>query len=147
MTKNLGDAQFLAPETKIWRRWKWIGLAVFAAILIFGRWLPGVVVFLGYFYGIIVIANLLFLFFRRLKNRMFCARPQPADRGFLFRGGHPTVVLLAGILGLSGYVLFGQLASRYLENSLEDLQHQLAATRGTGRPVCLLRLRLRFSGT
>jgi sigma-B regulation protein RsbU (phosphoserine phosphatase) len=126
MTKNLMEPQTVVPAKKMWRCWKWIGLALFAAVLVFSRWLPGLIVFLGYLYGIVVIANLLFLTFRYLKNRLFWRVRNRLIGAFFFVGVIP-LLLLFGIIAASGYVLFGQLAGRYLENSLQDVQHQLAA--------------------
>jgi sigma-B regulation protein RsbU (phosphoserine phosphatase) len=126
MTKNLMQPQTVVPAKKMWRCWKWIGLALFAAVLVFSRWLPGLIVFLGYLYGIVVIANLLFLTFRYLKNRLFWRVRNRLIGAFFFVGVIP-LLLLFGIIAASGYVLFGQLAGRYLENSLQDVQHQLAA--------------------
>ena len=60
-----------APAQKIWRLWKWVGLVLYAAVLLFGRWLPGTIVAVGYLYGIVVIANLLFHLFRYLKSSLF----------------------------------------------------------------------------
>jgi hypothetical protein len=124
MTKNLLEPQPAAPAEKTWRRWKWIGLALFAVVMVFGRWLPGLLVFLGYLYGIVVIANLLFLAFRYLKNRLFWRVRNRLIGSFIFVGVIP-LVLLFGIIFMSGYVLLGQLAGRYLENSLQEEQHQL----------------------
>jgi sigma-B regulation protein RsbU (phosphoserine phosphatase) len=126
MTNNLLESQPVVPAKKMWRRWKWIGLALFAAVLVFGRWLPGLIVFLGYLYGIVVIANLLFLTFRYLKNRLFWRVRNRLIGAFVFVGVIPLLLLL-GIIAASGYVLFGQLAGRYLENSLQEIQHQLTA--------------------
>jgi len=126
MTKNLMEPQTVVPAKKMWRRWKWIGLALFAAVLVFSHWLPGLIVFLGYLYGIVVIANLLFLTFRYLKNHLFWRVRNRLIGAFFFVGVIP-LLLLFGIIAASGYVLFGQLAGRYLENSLQDVQHQLAA--------------------
>jgi sigma-B regulation protein RsbU (phosphoserine phosphatase) len=126
MTNNLLGKQPDVPAKKIWRRWKWIGLAVFAAVLLFNRWLPGLIPFLGYLYGVVVIANLLFLAFRYLKNRLFWRVRNRLIGAFFFVGVIP-LLLLFGIIAASGYVLFGQLAGRYLENSLRGVQRQLTA--------------------
>jgi sigma-B regulation protein RsbU (phosphoserine phosphatase) len=126
MTNNPLELQPFVSAKKMWRRWKWIGLALFAAVLIFGRWLPGLIVFFGYLYGIVVIANLLFLTFLYLKNRFFWRVRNRLIGAFIFVGVIP-ILLLFGIVAASGYVLFGQLAGRYLENSLQEIQHQLTA--------------------
>jgi sigma-B regulation protein RsbU (phosphoserine phosphatase) len=126
MTEQLTGFQNEAPLKKIWKRWKWIGLALYGIVLIFNRWLPGVVVAVGYLYGIIVIANLLFHLFRYLKNRLFWRVRNRLISAFVFVGVIP-LVLLAGIVFLTVYVLLGQLAGRYLEDSLHEVQNELAA--------------------
>ena len=126
MTKHLLEPQ---PETqvkKIWRRWKWVGLLVFGGVLLAARWLPGLIVFLGYVYGIVVIANLLFHGFRYLRNRLFWRVRNRLIGAFVFVGVIP-LILLSGIAALSGYLLMGQLAGRYLEVSLQEVQRQLAS--------------------
>lgn len=125
MVEEILELQPAGQKKKIWRRWKWIGLAVFGVTLIFGQWLPGLLVFLGYLYGIVVIANLLFHLFRYLKNRLFWRVRNRLIGSFVFVGVIPLVVLI-GIVLASGFLLFGQLAGRYLENSFQEIQHQLA---------------------
>jgi phosphoserine phosphatase RsbU/P len=126
MTKQLLEPQGDAPAIKIWRLWKWIGLALYAAVLLFGRWLPGMIVAVGYLYGIVVIANLLFHLFRYLKNRIFWRVRNRLIGSFIFVGVIP-LLLLSSLVFLSGFVMFGQLAGRYLDNSLIELEHQITA--------------------
>jgi hypothetical protein len=129
MTQQLPEAKFAAPQKRIWRPWKWIGLAVFGLALLFGTWLPSAIVLLGYAYGILVIANVLVMLSIRLKNRMFWRVRNRLVGSFVFVGVI-SLALLAGILALSGYIFMGQLASRYLENSLDDVRHQLEVVNG-----------------
>jgi sigma-B regulation protein RsbU (phosphoserine phosphatase) len=126
MTKQLLEPQSDAPAKKIWRLWKWIGLALYAAVLLFGRWLARPIVAVGYLYGIVVIANLLFHLFRYLKNSLFWRVRNRLIGSFVFVGVIP-LLLLSGVVFLSGYGLFGQLAGRYLDNSLSELEHQITA--------------------
>jgi sigma-B regulation protein RsbU (phosphoserine phosphatase) len=126
MTKQLVGPQTDAPARTIWRRWKWIGLALYAGALIFNRWLPWPIVLISYSYGIVVIANLLFHLFRYLKNRMFWRVRNRLIGAFVFVGIIP-LLLLGGVVFLTGYVMFGQLAGRYLEGSLHEIENQLTA--------------------
>ncbi len=126
MPKQFLEPQSDAPAKKIWRLWKWIGLALYAAVLLFGRWLPRPIVAVGYLYGIVVIANLLFHLFRYLKNRFFWRVRNRLIGSFVFVGLIP-LLLLSGVVFLTGFVLFGQLAGRYLDNSLIELEHQITA--------------------
>jgi phosphoserine phosphatase RsbU/P len=113
------------PEKKFWRPWKWIGLALYAASLLFNRWLPGPIVAAGYLYGIVVIANLLFHAFRYLKNRLFWRVRNRIIGSFIFVGIIPLLLLL-GIVYLSAYMVAGQLAGKYLDNSLRECEQQIA---------------------
>ena len=126
MTKQLLEAQSNAPAKKIWRLWKWIGLALYAAVLLFGRWLPRPIVAVGHLYGIVVIANLLFHLIRYLKNRFFWRVRNRLIGSFVFVGVIP-LLLFSGVVFFSGFALFGQLAGRYLDNSLIELEHQITA--------------------
>jgi sigma-B regulation protein RsbU (phosphoserine phosphatase) len=126
MSKQLLEPQSDAPARKIWRLWKWIGLALYATVLLFGRWLPRPIVAVGYLYGIVVIANLLFHLFRYLKNSLFWRVRNRLIGSFVFVGVIP-LLLLSGMVFLSGYGLFGQLAGRYLDNSLVEVEHQITA--------------------
>jgi len=92
------------PEKKFWKPWKWIGLAVYAAALLFNRWLPGLIVGLAYLYGVVVIANLLFYVFRYLKDRLFWRVRNRIIGSFIFVGFIPLLLLL-GIIYLSAYLL------------------------------------------
>jgi sigma-B regulation protein RsbU (phosphoserine phosphatase) len=113
-----------AKRKPMFRRWKWIGLACFAAVLIFRPWLPGVVVVLGYVYGIVVIANLVFLFSRYLKNRIFWRVRNRILGSFIFVGLIPLLLLL-GTIYLAAYLLVGQLAANYLETSLSEIVREI----------------------
>jgi sigma-B regulation protein RsbU (phosphoserine phosphatase) len=126
MTKQLPEPQSDAPAKRIWRLWKWIGLTLYAAVLLFSRWLPSLIVAVGYLYGIVVIANLLFHLFRYLKNRFFWRVRNRLIGSFVFVGLIPLLLFSGGVF-LSGFVLFGQLAGRYLDNSLIELEHQITA--------------------
>jgi len=112
------------PVKKFWKPWKWIGLAVYAAALLFNRWLPGLIVGVGYLYGIVVIANLLFHAFRYLKNRLFWRVRNRIIGSFVFVGFIP-LLLLGGIIYLSAYMLAGQLAGKYLDSSLREGEQQI----------------------
>lgn len=122
--EKLIEPQKDAAGKRIWKRWKWIGLAVYAAVLLFGRWLPGPIVAAGYLYGFVVAANLLFHLFRYLKNRLFWRVRNRVIGAFVFAGVIPLLVLF-GVAYLSGRVLFGQLAGRYLDSSLVEIERQL----------------------
>lgn len=126
MTKQLLEPQTDAPARKIWKLWKWIGLVLFAVVLLLGRWLPRPIVAVGDLYGIVVIANLLFHLFRYLKDTLFWRVRNRLIGSFVFVGVIP-LLLLSGVVFLSGFVLFGQLAGRYLDNSLIELEHQITA--------------------
>lgn len=91
--------------------------------LIFNRWLPWPIVLISYLYGLVVIANLLFHLFRYLKNRLFWRVRNRIIGAFVFVGIIP--LLLGGAIFLTGYVMFGQLAGRYLETSLHEIENQL----------------------
>ena len=112
------------PVKKFWKPWKWVGLAVYAAALLFNRWLPGLIVGVGYLCGIVVIANLLFHAFRYLKNRLFWRVRNRIIGSFVFVGFIPLLLLL-GIVYLSAYLLAGQLAGKYLDSSLRDSERQI----------------------
>jgi sigma-B regulation protein RsbU (phosphoserine phosphatase) len=113
-----------SPKKRFWKAWKWIGLLIFAAVLLLSRWLPGPLVAAGYLYGIGVIANLLFYGFRYLKDRLFWRVRNRIIGSFIFIGIIPIVLLLA-VVFLSAYLLAAQLAGRYLETSLREIEHQI----------------------
>ena len=113
-----------SPKKRFWKAWKWIGLLIFAAVLLLSRWLPGPLVAAGYLYGIGVIANLLFYGFRYLKDRLFWRVRNRIIGSFIFIGIIPIVLLLA-VVFLSAYLLAAQLAGRYLETSLREMEHQI----------------------
>jgi sigma-B regulation protein RsbU (phosphoserine phosphatase) len=108
-----------------WKPWKWIGLGLYAAVLLFKARLPGPIIAVGYLYGIVVIANLLFHLFRYLKDRFFWRVRNRLIGAFVFVGVIPLLLLL-GVAYLSGYLLLGQLAGYYLDNSLRGVEHQLS---------------------
>jgi sigma-B regulation protein RsbU (phosphoserine phosphatase) len=108
-----------APRRIYWKPWKWIGLAVFAIVLAFGRWLPAPIPFIGYLYGIAVIANLLISIFRYLKDRFFWRVRNRLIGSYIFVGVIPLLILL-GVVALSAYMLLGQLGWQYLDNALRE---------------------------
>jgi len=55
-----------APGKPVWRRWKWIFLSIFGAVLVLRPWLPGIVIVLGWLCGIAALTNLAFLGARHL---------------------------------------------------------------------------------
>ncbi len=126
MTEQIIGSQTDVPARSIWRTWKWIGLAAYAAMLLFSRWLPWPITLIFSLYGLVVIANLTFHLFRYLKNRLFWRVRNRLIGAFVFVGVIPLVLLL-GVVFLTGYVLFGQLAGRYLEGSLHEIENQLTA--------------------
>jgi phosphoserine phosphatase RsbU/P len=125
-TEQLAEPQTTPQGKKIWKSWKWIGLAVYATALLFNRWLPWPVILIAYLYGIVVIANLIFLLSRYLKNRLFWRVRNRLIGAFVFVGVIP-LVLLAGVVFLTAYVLLGQLGGRYLEESLQHVRSQLTS--------------------
>ncbi len=122
--------QILLPQEgvrakKIWRTWKWAGLVVYALALLLSRWLPGPVLVAAYLYGIVVIVNLLVHLFIYLKNRFFWRVRNRIIGAFVFVGVIPLLLLL-GVVYLSAYVLFGQLAGKYLSNALQETEHEIS---------------------
>ncbi len=114
-----------APAKKVWKPWKWIGLVVYAAALLFSGRLPPLVVAAAYLYGIVVVANLFFHFSRYLRDKLFWRVRNRLIGAFVFVGIIP-LLLLGGLAYLSAYLLFGQLAGQYLESSLRDEEHVLS---------------------
>jgi len=112
------------PKKRFWKTWKWVGLLIFGAVLFLNRWLPGPLVAAGYLYGIVVIANVLFRGFRYLRDRLFWRVRNRIIGSFVFIGIIPIVLLLA-VVFLSAYLLAGQLAGRYLDTSLREIEHQI----------------------
>jgi sigma-B regulation protein RsbU (phosphoserine phosphatase) len=112
-------------QKPLWRRWKWIGLALFLAALLFQQWLPDGIRILCYLVGTIVIFNLLFLLFRRLRNRAFWRVRHRLLGAFVFVGLIP-ILLVAGILYIGGEILAGQLASNYVRSAISDFHHQVS---------------------
>ncbi len=110
---------------KFWRPWKWIGLAIYATTLLLNRRLPPPLIAAGYICGIVVIANLLFHFFRYLRDRLFWRVRNRLIGAFIFVGVIPLLLLL-GVAYLSAYSLLGQLAAQYLENALSEEAHRLS---------------------
>ncbi len=125
MTEQILLPPEAAPRRKFWKPWKWIGLAVYAAALLFNRWLPGPVVAAAYIYGIAVIACLLFFLFRYLKDRFFWRVRNRLLASFLFVGVIPLVIL-AGVIALSGYILLGQLGGQYLNEAIRENGRRLS---------------------
>ncbi len=125
------EQQFLplgkdAPGKPLMTRWKWFGLAAFAAVLIFRPWLHGLVVFLGWSFGAVVIGLVLVRLLRSLKNRFFWRVRNRVMGSFVFVGFLP-LLLLAGTAFLASYVLAGQLAANYLESSLNSMVHEISS--------------------
>jgi len=100
------------PKRKVWRLWKWIGLAVYAVVLLFDRWLPDVVVILGQLFGILVLLNLTFHGIRFLKNRFFWRVRNRIAGSLIFVGLIPLLLML-GTVFVALYLLAGQLAARH----------------------------------
>jgi sigma-B regulation protein RsbU (phosphoserine phosphatase) len=111
-----------APRRKFWKPWKWTGLIVYAVALLFGRFLPRPVVAAAYIYGIVVIAVLIFAGFRYLSNKLFWRVRNRLIGSFFFIGVIPLLTFV-GIVLLSGYILFGQMAGQYLQNALKENNH------------------------
>ena len=114
-----------APSPKFWRPWKWVGLVAYVMALLFGRWLPGFVVTAAYIYGTVVIACLIFFVFRFLKDRFFWRVRNRLIGSFIFVGIIPILILL-GIVALSGYILLGYLAGQYLNQALQENSRLIA---------------------
>ena len=108
-----------APVRKFWKPWKWIGISVYVAALLFNRWLPGFLVAAAYIYGIVVITGLVFFVFRYLKDRFFWRVRNRLIGSFIFVGIIPLLILL-GVVALSGYILLGHLAGQYLNQALQE---------------------------
>ena len=107
------------PVRKFWKPWKWIGIGVYVAALLFSRWLPGFLVAAAYLYGIVVITGLVFFVFRYLKDRLFWRVRNRLIGSFIFVGIIPLLILL-GVVALSGYILLGHLAGQYLSQALQE---------------------------
>ena len=107
------------PSRKFWKPWKWTGLCVYAAALLFGRWLPDYVLAAAYLYGIVVIALLIIFIFRYLKDRLFWRVRNRLIGSFVFVGVIPILILI-GVVVLSGYILLGHLAGQYLSQALQE---------------------------
>jgi phosphoserine phosphatase RsbU/P len=114
-----------APRRKFWRPWKWAGLIFFATALLFGKFLPDSVVTAAYLCGIIVLANLVCAGLRYVKNRFFWRVRNRLLGAFIFVGVIPLVTLL-GLVFLSAYVLFGQMAGQFFKKALEDNNHLIS---------------------
>jgi serine phosphatase RsbU (regulator of sigma subunit) len=112
------------PRKFVWKKWKWIGLVLFAVVLLASRWLPGVVVFVGWLYGIIVLLNLLLHGSRYMRDRLFWRVRYRLASAFVFVGLIP-IVLLLGTLYVAVEIAAGQLASDYFRRALEDLQTEI----------------------
>ena len=96
-----------------------VGVSVYVAALLFNRWLPGFLVAAAYIYGIVVIAGLVFFVFRYLKDRFFWRVRNRLIGSFIFVGIIPLLILL-GVVALSGYILLGHLAGQYLNRALQE---------------------------
>ena len=129
MLEKLLHVEVEKPVKPVWRRWKWIGLALFLLAMIFGSWLPGIVVGICYLYGFVVIANLLFHLGRYLRDHLFWRVRNRLLAAFVFVGLIP-IVLLLGLGFLSGYLLLGQMAATYFTTSIQELQGEVAKING-----------------
>ena len=96
-----------------------VGISVYVAALLFGRWLPEFLVAAANIYGIVVIAKLVFFVFRYLRDRFFWRVRNRLIGSFIFVGIIPLLILL-GVVALSGYILLGQLAGQYLNRALQE---------------------------
>jgi len=103
---------------------KWIGLALCALVLLLRPWLPGLVVAIGYLYGSIVIVNLTVLLVRKLRDLLFWRVRHRLLGAFVFAGLIPLLLIL-GMVYFAGRILAGQLASDYLQDSVQDLAREL----------------------
>ncbi len=108
-----------APVRKFWKPWKVVGISVYVAALLFNRWLPGFLVAAAYIYGIVVITGLVFFLFRYLRDRLFWRVRNRLIGSFIFVGIIPLLILL-GVVALSGYILLGHLAGQYLNRALQE---------------------------
>jgi len=117
------------PAKPFWRRWKWIGLALFAAAVLLRSRLPGIVIAICYLWGIAAIANLLFFAGRYLRDRLFWRVRNRLLASFVFVGLIPIVVLF-WLVFLSSYILLGQLAATYFFTSLRELQGEVSKING-----------------
>jgi phosphoserine phosphatase RsbU/P len=114
-----------APRRRFWRPWKWVGLIFFAVALFFGKFLPDPVVTAAYLYGFIIIVNLVFAGLRYVKSRFFWRVRNRLIGAFIFVGVIPLITLL-GLVFLSGYVLFGQMAGQFLKKAIEENNHLIS---------------------
>lgn len=113
------------PRRKFWKPWKWVGLAAFAAALLFGSWLPGPVIAAANVYGFVVIANLLWSSFRYLKDRFFWRVRNRLIGSFIFVGVIPLLILF-GVIALSAYILLGQMAGEYVNRALQENENLIS---------------------
>jgi phosphoserine phosphatase RsbU/P len=118
-----------APRKPFWRRWKWIGLIVFAAALLLERWLPAPLVVLGWLWGLAALMNMVFLGLRWLKKRFFWRVRNRIIGSFVFVGLIP-LALMCALVAAAGYMLFGQLSGDLLVRTLGEYQGQLGAING-----------------
>jgi phosphoserine phosphatase RsbU/P len=107
-----------APR-KFWKPWKWVGLCLYVAALLLKRWLPDFIVGAAYLYGTVVIACLIFFILRYVKDRFFWRVRNRLIGSFVFVGVIPLLILL-GVVALSGYILLGYLAGQYLNQALQE---------------------------
>jgi sigma-B regulation protein RsbU (phosphoserine phosphatase) len=124
-TPALPPPELQEPPKPLMRTWKWVGLALAVAAFVLSRWLPSGVVAAGYLCGVVVVCNLLFHLFRRLKNYVLWSVRNRVIGSFVFVGLIPLVVL-AGVVYFSLRVLLGQLTNDFLESSVRELEHELS---------------------
>jgi phosphoserine phosphatase RsbU/P len=126
MEKQLLIDWQLANPKPIWKTWKWIGLALYALVILLKRWLPGILITIGHVYGTIVLINLAFLLFRRFRDRLFWRVRNRLLAAFVFSSLIPLLLIL-GMIFASGWMLSGQLSANYLYESLRDLASELTS--------------------
>jgi sigma-B regulation protein RsbU (phosphoserine phosphatase) len=119
MTEQILLTPMESPRRKFWKKWKWIGLAIFAVALLFRQWLPGFVVTAANVYGIVVIANLAIFIFRYLRDWLFWRVRNRLIGSFIFVGVLPLLIIL-GLASLAIYLVFAQLAGQYLNTALQE---------------------------
>ena len=119
---------FPAPEAsakrRFWRLWKWVCLTLFALALLLKQWLPDVVYGIGALAGIALIINVTLHAIRYLRDKLFWRVRYRLMGSFVFIGLIPLLLAL-GVLFLVAYMVTGQLAASYLEDSLSGIAGEL----------------------
>jgi len=112
------------PKKPLWRPWKWIGLIGFVLALILKPWIPSLLSVLLFIYGCVAILNILFHFFRYLKDKFFWRVRNRVLGSFIFVGFLPLLLIL-GTIFIAARLLAGQLAANYLEISIRAMEHEI----------------------